>query len=83
MQVCAAYEAQMDKVAKKLGLDPAEVRLRNVLATGDVLPTGQTVTCPAPVAELLQAVRDFPLPRAAQGHARGRVAAARRPRGRG
>lgn len=62
MQVCAAYEAQMDKVAKKLGLDPAEVRLRNVLATGDVLPTGQTVTCPAPVAELLQAVRDFPLP---------------------
>ncbi len=62
MQVCAAYEAQMDKIAKKLGLDPAEVRLRNVLATGDVLPTGQTVTCPAPVAELLQAVRDFPLP---------------------
>lgn len=62
MQVCAAYEAQMDKIAKKLGLDPAEVRLRNALATGDVLPTGQTVTCPAPVAELLQAVRDFPLP---------------------
>ncbi len=62
MQVCAAYEAQMDKLAKKLGLDPAELRLRNVLATGDVLPIGQTVTCPAPVAELLQAVRDFPLP---------------------
>lgn len=62
MQVCAAYEAQMDKLAKKLGLDPAEVRLRNVMATGDVLPTGQTVTCPAPVAELLEAVRDFPLP---------------------
>ncbi|CAM5619094.1 CO/xanthine dehydrogenase Mo-binding subunit OS=Streptomyces violarus OX=67380 GN=FHS41_003972 PE=4 SV=1 [Streptomyces violarus] len=62
MQVCAAYEAQMDKIAKKLGIDPAEVRLRNAMATGDVLPTGQTVTCPAPVAELLQAVRDFPLP---------------------
>src|SRR5690606_336580 len=61
-QVCAAYEAQMDKLAKKLGTDPAELRLRNVLATGDVLPTGQTVTCPAPVAELLQAVRDHPLP---------------------
>ena len=73
----------MDKLAKKLGLDPAELRLRNALATGDMLPTGQTVTCPAPVAELLQAVRDFPLPAAAQGHARGRVAAARRPRGRG
>ncbi|MGW9022741.1 xanthine dehydrogenase family protein molybdopterin-binding subunit [Streptomyces sp. NPDC055722] len=62
MQVCAAYEAQMDKLAKKLGVDPAELRLRNVLETGDVLPTGQTVTCPAPVAELLEAVRDYPLP---------------------
>ncbi|SDC01271.1 xanthine dehydrogenase family protein molybdopterin-binding subunit [Streptomyces prasinopilosus] len=62
LQVCAAYEAQMDKLAKKLGLDPAELRLRNVMATGDVMPTGQTVTCPAPVAELLEAVRDHPLP---------------------
>ncbi|WP_030201189.1 xanthine dehydrogenase family protein molybdopterin-binding subunit [Streptomyces sp. NRRL S-87] len=62
MQVCAAYEGQMDKLAAKLGLDPAELRMRNVLATGDLLPTGQTVTCPAPVAELLRAVRDFELP---------------------
>ncbi|WP_149181482.1 xanthine dehydrogenase family protein molybdopterin-binding subunit [Streptomyces sp. TRM49041] len=62
MQVCAAYEGQMDKLAAKLGVDPAELRLRNALATGDLLPTGQTVTCPAPVAELLEAVRDYPLP---------------------
>lgn len=62
MQVCAAYEGQMDKLAARLGIDPAELRLRNTLSTGDILPTGQTVTCPAPVAELLQAVRDFPLP---------------------
>ncbi|MCP9945678.1 xanthine dehydrogenase family protein molybdopterin-binding subunit [Streptomyces somaliensis] len=62
MQVCAAYEGQMDKLAARLGLDPAELRMRNVLATGDLLPTGQTVTCPAPVAELLEAVRDHPLP---------------------
>ncbi|MBH5336717.1 molybdopterin-dependent oxidoreductase [Streptomyces pactum] len=62
MQVCAAYEGQMDKLAAKLGMDPAELRMRNVMATGDLLPTGQTVTCPAPVAELLQAVRDEPLP---------------------
>ncbi|WP_190021043.1 xanthine dehydrogenase family protein molybdopterin-binding subunit [Streptomyces hiroshimensis] len=62
MQVCAAYEGQMDKLAARLGLDPAELRLRNVMATGDLLPTGQTVTCPAPVAELLRAVRDYPLP---------------------
>ncbi|MFF2653886.1 xanthine dehydrogenase family protein molybdopterin-binding subunit [Streptomyces sp. NPDC058045] len=62
MQVCAAYEAQMDKLARRLDLDPAEVRARNIMSTGDVLPTGQTVTCPAPVAELLTAVREAPLP---------------------
>ncbi|MFJ2642031.1 xanthine dehydrogenase family protein molybdopterin-binding subunit [Streptomyces sp. NPDC087511] len=62
MQVCTAYEGQMDKLAAKLGIDPAELRLRNALSTGDILPTGQTVTCPAPVAELLTAVQDFPLP---------------------
>ena len=33
----------MDKLAARLGLDPAELRMRNVLATGDPLPTGQTV----------------------------------------
>ncbi|WP_212764902.1 xanthine dehydrogenase family protein molybdopterin-binding subunit [Streptomyces sp. I05A-00742] len=62
LQVCAAYEGQMDKLAARLGIDPAELRMRNIMATGDILPTGQTVTCPAPVAELLAAVRDFPLP---------------------
>ncbi|MGW0753499.1 xanthine dehydrogenase family protein molybdopterin-binding subunit [Streptomyces sp. NPDC002587] len=62
MQVCAAYEGQMDKLAAALGMDGAELRMRNVLATGDLLPTGQTVTCPAPVAELLRAVRDHELP---------------------
>ena len=62
MQVCAAYEGQMDKLAAKLGLDPVDIRMRNAMATGDLLPTGQTVTCPAPVAEVLQAVRDAPLP---------------------
>jgi CO/xanthine dehydrogenase Mo-binding subunit len=62
MQVCAAYEGQMDKLAAQLRMDPADLRMRNVLATGDLLPIGQTVTCPAPVAELLRAVREAPLP---------------------
>ncbi|PJE94044.1 oxidoreductase [Streptomyces carminius] len=62
MQVCAAYEGQMDKLAARLGMDPVELRMRNVMATGDLLPTGQSVTCPAPVAELLRAVREAPLP---------------------
>ncbi|WP_052848352.1 xanthine dehydrogenase family protein molybdopterin-binding subunit [Streptomyces avicenniae] len=62
LQVCAAYEGQMDKLAARLGVDPAELRARNVMATGDTLPTGQAVTCPAPVAELLAAVREAPMP---------------------
>ncbi|MFR9723896.1 xanthine dehydrogenase family protein molybdopterin-binding subunit [Streptomyces sp. MS19] len=62
LQVCAAYEGQMDKLAVHLGLDPAELRARNVMSTGDTLPTGQAVTCPAPVAELLAAVREAPMP---------------------
>ena len=40
VQTCFAAEAQMDKLAAKLGLDPVELRLRNALATGDMLPTG-------------------------------------------
>ena len=84
MQVCAAYEGQMDKLAAKLGIDPAELRMRNALATGDLLPTGQTVTCPAPVAELLAGRtgrrRCPPLPK---DDPERRLAAARRPRGRG
>jgi CO/xanthine dehydrogenase Mo-binding subunit len=62
VQACFGYEAQLDKLAGKLGLDPVELRLRNVLATGDIMPTGQVVTCPAPVAELLKAVAEEPLP---------------------
>ncbi|WP_419185703.1 xanthine dehydrogenase family protein molybdopterin-binding subunit [Mangrovactinospora gilvigrisea] len=65
LQACFGYEAQMDKLAAKLGLDPVEMRARNVLATGDIMPTSQTVTCPAPVADLLKAVMAEPLPEVA------------------
>jgi CO/xanthine dehydrogenase Mo-binding subunit len=36
-------ERQMDAIARALGLDPLEIRLRNVLEAGDKLPTGQTL----------------------------------------
>ncbi|MGF1431147.1 xanthine dehydrogenase family protein molybdopterin-binding subunit [Kitasatospora sp. LaBMicrA B282] len=62
LQSCFAHESQLDLLAARLGLDPLEVRRRNVLATGDPLPTGQAVTCPAPVAALLDAVAEVPLP---------------------
>ncbi|MEV4558993.1 xanthine dehydrogenase family protein molybdopterin-binding subunit [Kitasatospora sp. NPDC049285] len=62
LQTCFAYESQLDQLAKQIGVDPVEIRRRNAMATGDPLPTGQAVTCPAPVAALLDAVSDSPLP---------------------
>ena len=50
-----------------LGMDPIELRLRNAIAPGDRLPTGQVLPEPAPVAELLERVRDMPLPPAPAG----------------
>ncbi len=42
-QACAAYEAQMDEVAKIVGIDRLELRRRNFMVTGDKTSTGQTV----------------------------------------
>src|SRR6202007_1515365 len=38
-QVCFAYESAIDALADKLGMDPIELRLRNAVRTGSVLPT--------------------------------------------
>jgi CO/xanthine dehydrogenase Mo-binding subunit len=62
VQTCFAHEAQMDKLAAELGMDPVELRLKNALATGDRLITGQTITGTAPVAEVIRACADAPLP---------------------
>ncbi len=62
VQACFAYEAQMDKLAAELGLDPVEFRLLNAMREGSVMPTGQVVDSPAPVAELLRRVKSLPLP---------------------
>jgi len=62
VQVCFAYEAQMDKLARELGMDPVELRVKNAIAPGDRFPFGQEVPEPAPVAELLERVRRMPLP---------------------
>ena len=44
VQTCFAGEAQMDKLAAALAIDPVELRLLNALASGDTLPTGQQIT---------------------------------------
>jgi CO/xanthine dehydrogenase Mo-binding subunit len=62
VQACFAYESQMDKLAQACGLSPVELRLRNAMSEGSVMPTGQLVDSAAPVAELLCRVRDAPMP---------------------
>ncbi|MGW3407246.1 xanthine dehydrogenase family protein molybdopterin-binding subunit, partial [Streptomyces zhihengii] len=62
VQACFAYEAQMDKLAKALDMDPVAFRQLNAMEQGTLLPTGQPVDSPAPVAELLRRVKARPLP---------------------
>ncbi|MEZ0094746.1 xanthine dehydrogenase D subunit [Streptacidiphilus sp. EB129] len=62
VQACFAYETQLDKLAAELGMDPVELRQLNAVSQGSYLPTGQMIDAPAPVAELLQKVKDLPLP---------------------
>lgn len=40
-QLCWAYESQMDDIAAALGIDPVELRRRNLLAEGDAYATGE------------------------------------------
>jgi CO/xanthine dehydrogenase Mo-binding subunit len=54
VQSCFAAEAQMDKLAAALAIDPVELRLLNALAPGDTLPTGQVIRGSLPVAEVIR-----------------------------
>ncbi|MFD8419578.1 xanthine dehydrogenase family protein molybdopterin-binding subunit [Streptomyces sp. NPDC059668] len=62
VQACFAYEAQMDKLADAVGMDRVAFRQLNAMEQGTLLPTGQPVDSPAPVAELLRRVKAMPLP---------------------
>jgi xanthine dehydrogenase D subunit len=62
VQSCYAIESAMDRLARGLEMDPLELRMKNAIAEGDILPTGQAIDGPAPVQELLSYVRDLALP---------------------
>ena len=62
VQVCFAYESQMDKLARELGMDPVELRIKNAIEPGNTLPFGQEMPEPAPVAEILRRVKNMSLP---------------------
>jgi xanthine dehydrogenase D subunit len=60
VQAAIGHEAQMDRLADRLGLDPLELRLANVLDEGDRLPTGQRIRGAVPARLILQSLRDLP-----------------------
>ncbi len=62
VQACFAYEAQMDKLARVLAMDPVALRLRNALAPGSVLPTGQVIRGSAPVRAVIERCAAIPMP---------------------
>lgn len=58
MQVVFGYESQMDRLARELGIDPAEIRKRNAIGRGDVLPVGQQIETEVLLVEAIDAVLD-------------------------
>jgi len=62
VQAAFAHEAQMDRLAAELGMDPVELRCHNAMHEGSKAPTGQVVDSPAPVEELLRRLQAMPLP---------------------
>ena len=53
-----ALESLIDVLAEKVGLDPWEIRYRNAIAPGEVLPNGQIADCSTALKETLEAVKD-------------------------
>ena len=64
VQACFAAEAQMDRLAAELGIDPVEMRLLNALEPGDKLATGQVVAGSLPVGEVIRRAAALPIPEA-------------------
>jgi CO/xanthine dehydrogenase Mo-binding subunit len=53
MQIVLGYESQLDELAERLGLSRTELRERNFLAKGDLLPTGERLDTCVEVAETM------------------------------
>ena len=56
-QSCFAMEGAMDELARRVGLDPFEIRMLNVLRPGSVMPNGQIAGPDTGIIECLEAVR--------------------------
>lgn len=52
-----AQESLMDEIAREIGMNPVEFRLKNVLRSGDTTPSNQLLgpdTIPAPLPEMIE-----------------------------
>ncbi len=56
-QICFAQESLIDELAEKLGMDPVQLRLKNLLKPGEKTVTGQRLNSSCGLGELVQAVR--------------------------
>ena len=74
VQTCFAAEAQMDRLAAALDIDPVELRLLNALETGGTLATGQVVTGSLPTREVIRRAAALRAARAGGAAARRRSA---------
>jgi CO/xanthine dehydrogenase Mo-binding subunit len=62
VQTCFAAEAQMDRLAAELGIDPVELRLLNALGPGELLATGQAIEGSLPTVEVIRRAAAIPVP---------------------
>jgi nicotinate dehydrogenase large molybdopterin subunit len=56
-QIQFATERQMDELARRLGFDPVEFRLKNILRPGDLSATSQVMGSDTGIAPLLEKVK--------------------------
>jgi len=62
VQTCFAAEAQMDRLAAALDIDPIELRLLNALEPGGMLATGQVVEGSLPTRDVIRRAAALSIP---------------------
>ena len=58
-QTCYAMEMTLTKMAHELGISPWEIRYRNAIRPGEVLPNGQIVGPETGLVETLEAIKPY------------------------
>jgi selenium-dependent xanthine dehydrogenase len=77
-QSCFAMESNLDELARLVGISPWEIRHRNAIRPGQVLPNGQIADDNAALVETLEAVKDI-----YEAHPRAGIASAFKNSGKG